>query len=87
MNRMDGAQRAIALKILVTVTIVSGCSAPAGDEAGKASAGGPRSKQKERALRMARDTGVRDLPYYQGMVDRVTAALDASLANPAGQTL
>ena len=44
-------------------------------------------KQMERALQMARDTGVRDLPYYQGMVDRVTAALDASLANPAGQTL
>jgi tetratricopeptide (TPR) repeat protein len=31
--------------------------------------------QMEQALQMAKDTGVRDLPYYQGMVDRVTAAL------------
>ena len=32
-------------------------------------------EQMERALRMAKEAGVRDLPYYQGMVNRVTAAL------------
>ena len=29
----------------------------------------------ERALQMAKETDVQDLPYYQGMVDRVTEAL------------
>lgn len=32
-------------------------------------------EQMARALRMAREGGVEDLAYYQGMVDRVTAAL------------
>ncbi len=32
-------------------------------------------EQMQRALQMAKDTGVRDLPYHQGMVDRVTDAL------------
>jgi predicted alpha/beta superfamily hydrolase len=32
-------------------------------------------EQMQRALQMAKDTGVQDLPYYQGMVDRVTDAL------------
>ena len=32
-------------------------------------------EQMERALQMAMDTGVQDLPYYQGMVNRVTEAL------------
>ena len=32
-------------------------------------------EQMERALQMAKDTGVHDLPYYQGMVNRVTEAL------------
>jgi len=33
-------------------------------------------EQMERALRMAEESGVEDLAYYQGMVDRVTAALE-----------
>ena len=33
-------------------------------------------EQMERALRMAEQTDDRDLAYYQGMVDRVTAALE-----------
>jgi tetratricopeptide (TPR) repeat protein len=32
--------------------------------------------QMERALRMAKESDTRDIAYFQGMVDRVTAALD-----------